>query len=394
MSLTIQEQVLATIKKHQRFLILIRKDYTGDMLASAIALYHILKKIRKDADILCENFEMPEKFKFLAEDELISSHTTPLKKFIISVDLSKTKLDQFNYEILEDKLQIYLSPKSGNFHSSDINTSSTDFKYDVIFTIGTPDLEHLGEIFDTNTEFFYSTPIINIDNAAENEHFGQINLVQLTSTANAEILYQLFKKHKTETIDENIATMLLTGIISATRSFRNYAVTPQTLASVSELIALGARREQIIANLYRTKSLETLKLWGKVLNNLEHDEQRNLVWSHIKHQDCQKSNEENTEIEDIIEELIINAPEAKVILLFCEESPGLFKIHMYTDKNMDATKLSAPFQGIGGSSNTTFYYKAENITEAKNKILMNIKEQLDELRQTIANSSPVQEILK
>ncbi|MDP2766655.1 MAG: hypothetical protein Q8O41_04270, partial [Candidatus Methanoperedens sp.] len=64
------------------------------------------------------------------------------------------------------------------FTEDDISSRSSGFKYDLIIALDTADLESLGQIYDNDTEFFYKTPIINIDHHSENEEFGQINFIE------------------------------------------------------------------------------------------------------------------------------------------------------------------------------------------------------------------------
>ena len=68
-----------------------------------------------------------------------------------------------------------------------------------------------------------------------------------------------------EHITKEVATALLTAMIDSTRSFTSDSVKPHTLKTASKLMALGADRQYIIHNLYRTKTIGSLKLWGQAL---------------------------------------------------------------------------------------------------------------------------------
>lgn len=161
------------------------------------------------------------------------------------------------------KLNFIISPEKGWFSPEDISTSSSGFKHDLIFTIDTPDLESLGAIYDNNVEFFYKTTIINIDHQAGNEEYGQINYLDLNVVSSSEIIFNLLKQDENNPIDEDIATCLMAGIISKTKNYKSANLTPRTLLTSSKLIGLGARREEIINQLYRSRPLSVLKSWGK-----------------------------------------------------------------------------------------------------------------------------------
>ena len=157
--------------------------------------------------------------------------------------------------------------------------SAEKFPVDLIFVLGAKSLEDLGGLYEQNTDLFFETPKINIDNRAENEYFGQINLVDITVTSAAEILAELLQKYEEQLMDQDIATCLLLGIISSTRSFQHVQTTPKAFLKASELVALGARQQEIIKNIYKTKSLPLLKLWGRALARMKILEDEKIVYS-------------------------------------------------------------------------------------------------------------------
>ena len=80
-----------------------------------------------------------------------------------------------------------------------------------------------------------------------------------------KILFNLITDYSRDLVDEDIATCLLAGLIAKTKSFKTQNITPQSLAISSQLLAMGAKREEIVNKLYRSRSLNVLKLWGRVL---------------------------------------------------------------------------------------------------------------------------------
>lgn len=317
------QQFFNLIKKSKNILISFPIDWNGDAISASLALFLFLKKIGKNVEIGAEqmrktdNFKIPmESFKFLPFFSSIKNSLENLTKFVVSVDLKNAKVSQIKYVIENNKLNFIISPQDGFFTEKDISSDVSGFKYDLIITIDSQDLESLGRIYDNNIEFFYKTPIINIDQSPENEEFGQLNILDLKAVSVTEIIFNLMNDYNKKLIDEDIATCLLTGIIFRTKSFKTPNITPRVLSITSRLIEMGARREEIVANLYRSRSLNTLKLWGRVLNNLSTNENNSIIWATLFKNDFQitKSSEEN--LQDIIDELIISIPTAKVIVIF------------------------------------------------------------------------------
>lgn len=319
MAFSTNQQIFEAIEKSKDILITFKKNYTGDNLGGAIALLLFLRKMGKKADVACDDFCLPSGYTFLPKIKDIKSEINNLRKFIISLDISHTKVDEISYDVKENELDFIVSPKMGFFEDSDISSKSSGFKYDLIFVIGTQDLEALGNIYDQDTEFFYKTPIINIDYSAANENFGQINLVNLTVASVCDILFNLFVDYNEEMIDEEIATALLTGIITATKNFKSNKVTPTTLSIASRLITNGARRSEIVQNLYHARSLATLKLWGRTLAHLKNDPKRKLAWSLVSKKDFVLTGAKEENLEDVVEELISNSYEVETVVIIYED---------------------------------------------------------------------------
>ena len=232
-----QQQTFEQIKKAENILIAFKKTWNGDAVASALAMYLFLKKMDKQVTIAAEKFNSGKLYSFLPAYSKINNSLDNLQKFVISLDITNTKVDKIKYAIEDNILNFVISPKDGFFTPDDISSKSSGFKFDLIIIIDTPDLESLGTIYDNDTEFFYQVPIINVDHHSNNEEFGQINQVEITAIATAEVLFNIFVDYARDSIDEDIATCLLAGIISKTRSFKTQNLTPQALSASSQLIS-------------------------------------------------------------------------------------------------------------------------------------------------------------
>ena len=340
-----------------------------------------LKKLDKQVDVAAEKFGQSNLYSFLPAYEKIKNSVDNLRQFIISLNIANTKVNQIKYKVEDNTLNFIISPKDGFFNEGDISTRSGDFKYDLIIVIDTPDLEFLGKIYDNDTEFFYNTPIINIDHHGSNEEFGQINKIDLTAVSTSEILFSLFNNYSRAFIDENIATCLLAGMISKTRSFKTPNVTPAALSTAAQLVSMGADREKIVNQLYRSRPLNVLKLWGRVLARLSGAMGNKLVWSTLKEDDFAKTETGEKDLDEVIDELIINMPEVKIIVLFYTlkiNGKKYAKAIIYSIKNIDSLGLIKELNPEGTKKMAVI--KAEKPTEELEKeVIEMIKNKLSKL---------------
>jgi len=379
MALTLSQQCSKLIEDKKNILIVFDKHNKGDAIASATALLLFLQKLGKRVDIISQDYVTPKTLQFLKGVEQIKSEPEYLQQFVITIDTQDAGVHELSYDIKDKQLRIFVTPKKGFYKREHLTTGKTDFKYDLIITIDTPDLESLGDMYDKNTQLFFETPIINIDAHSSNEHYGHINIVDMTATTTAEVVYTFISEIDKNSITEDVATALLTGIISHTHSFKGENISPKTLALASTLISLGADRDFIVKNLYRTRSVATLRLWGEALTSLQFDHTIGLVSSILTKNDIARSGANTDDIPEIIEELISNSPQAKLTLLLFENLhtqeytvEGLF----VTDKGFDAMKLVNKYNPTGSLNYASFKVKDIPIVDLKKQITEELLKQL------------------
>jgi len=376
MVLDLVEQLKQLLADKKNILIVFPKQSQGDATASSVALALFLEKLGKRVDIVSDNFALPQSLKFLKKTETIKPQLSHLQKFIITLNAQKAGVHDLSYDLKDNKLRLFITPEAGTFTREDVATAQSDFRYDLIFALDALDLEALGNIYDKNTEFFYKKPLVNIDCHIGNEHFGQINIVEPSLSSVSEIIYNLLEKLAPEQLDNEIATALLTGIIAKTRSFKSPNINPNTLSLAGKLINQGANRDYIVQNLYRTRSLSTLKLWGQALSHIQQDKNIGLVWTIITRDDFVRSGAGENDLPDIIDELIGNSPEAKLILLIHEQTDNQstnIQIILEATKDFNALELLAPYRPTGDKKQARAVIEGKTIKEVEEEVVEQIK---------------------
>lgn len=359
MSLDEKQQIQSILQKSRHVLVTFPSHDNGEAASSALALKIFLEKQNKQVDIVSDGFVLPKNLSFLPLANKIRSAISHLQKFIVKVDITNTPIDTISYDIKDNFLSIYLTPRSGLITRNELRTAQSTYKYDLIITLNSPDKESLGGIYLDNTDLFFRTPIINIDNRPNNEHYGQINLINLTASGSNEIVYQTIFQNNENEIDANIATSLLTGLIIATQSFKSANVNPNTLKYASQLMSLGGEREKIVHQLYQTRPLSTLKIWGDALSKIKHYYDLKLVTTILTRSDFTQTGSTEDAIIGLGEELITTAPEAELILIIYESPTenDTVKAVFISEKGQDARTLLAPFTPRGNKQNVQMTWK-------------------------------------
>ncbi len=325
MELSVQEQIFEQIKKSQKILISLPAQVTANALASALALRLFLTKLEKDVS-LAGSGPVPENLKFLPGWEAVRPQLDAGKSLVITVDTRDKELAEVSYQKQDNRVDIYLKAKDRQFTESDLKFAQEKFPLDLIFCLGLKSPEESGLLYEQNTDLFFETPKINIDNQAGNDYFGAVNLVDVTATSVSEILAELFLNYESQVIDQDIATCLLTGIIEKTSSFQHAQTTPKSFLKASELVALGGRQQEIIKNIYKTKPLSLLKLWGRALARMTILEDAKIIYSALAPADFEKAQSSPLDLLPALKEFVDSVSGYRLIALLAQPDKSSAKL--------------------------------------------------------------------
>lgn len=375
MRLPIHTQIEQELQRASSILLALPKYASIDSIASALLLQSHFSLLGKRVDLFCEQFET-EKISFFSNLATIKQSLPSTKKTTIEINTKLFPIDPPTLFQTLDTLKITLSPKQGNISRGAISIKEQSHSYDLIVTLGTLDLSLLGSIYAENTDFFFETPIVNIDHRPDNQNYGQINWVDINATSISELIYHWIYAERM--IQEDAANMLLAGIMSKTHSLRTAQVTPRTLELVAKLMQLGADHQLVVNHLYRTKSVDMLKLWGHVLHNLKSDSEKSLVWTMIPSSVFSLTGTSFSHLNDLTQEVINHTPEAKTIVLIYEDpsNANTIFVQLTTTPPVHAKDLLKNWQPSGSDRHALVILKNTTLKEAENQLLPLIKQRL------------------
>lgn len=328
---------------------------SGDALCSALALYGYLEKTGKKVDLVAPGFEPQARFAFLPHIDKVQSSLEVPRSYTLRINTAHAPLKEWSYELKDGAIELHLSPGEGSLSMSDLELHEAHYRYDTVVTLDAPDLPSLGKTFQDHSKLFYDTPIINIDHHSSNEQYGQINLIDINAAATGEIMVNVLKHIGGHHVDSGIATNLFAAIFLKTHGFRNPTISPNTLKVAAELIQLGAKREEIMKHLFRSRSLASLRLWGKALAHLKHDPVTQLTWSTLTMREILESGGDVRELPDVIEELIFTSPEASLVSLIYEEGAGRICVMLASKKTPAMVGHALPWEMLATAPGLTRY---------------------------------------
>lgn len=351
------------IGKSRNILILPSKELQGDSLGSALALFYTLRKLGKNANINIG--DIPEKFQFLT-----NSFSADSGDFVISVNTEGKEISQMRYEKNCKDLKIYLALNKGRVKNEDItftpfqNADIFSPNTDLLITVGVQSLESI-------PQSLWGSPILNIDNQPQNENFGEVNLIEMTSSL-AEIITDIIKlMAREELFCKETATCLLTGVIWSSQNFRNPKTRPKTFETAAFLIEKGANHQEIIQHLYKQKSISQIKLLGKVLENLNFHEAKEIYSANLRERDFQECQATSKELAFVLEEVKFHFRHLPNLLILWEShtSPPLTKGVFYSPRSDLIEKITGNFESASKGSGVLFLVKETDLDIAREKVL-------------------------
>ncbi|MCT4616583.1 MAG: bifunctional oligoribonuclease/PAP phosphatase NrnA [Candidatus Gracilibacteria bacterium] len=251
-----------------------------------------------------------------------------------------------------------------------------DYKPDVIVCLDTAGIEQLGSIYTENKKLFEKTKVFVIDHHYSNPCFGDYNVVFTNKSSTCEIVYDLLFEHDCEQyVDEQMATMLLMGIITDTNSFFNTNSSSRAMEVAGLLMGYGARHQDIILNLFKKKPFNRLKLWGKLLEGIKQSEDGKYVWTTITNDLFLSTKTTTDDTSGFIDEFLSTINGAKVVFLLYELGGNKIKGSFRSrDDNYNVYKFCELFGGGGHPRASGFTKEKTSIYELETEVLGKLKE--------------------
>ena len=311
-------EISKILQKNNNFLITSHINLDGDGIGSELALYSILKKLKKKPIILNQG-KLPKIYDFLP-------------------GVNKVQYLEGDY----------------------IDTKSID----VGIALDCSNVKRMGKTYEI---FKNIKTIINIDHHTSNENFGDLNYVDSSVSSVGEIIYKLIKFINVDLLDEDISTCLFTSILTDTGSFRYSNVSSKTFKVASDLTSKGIKPYLIANNIYNRNTYSGLKLLGEALSTLETDESNYISWLTITQKMLNDAKAKDEEIEGIID-VATTLNNIEISILFREAKDNKVKVSFRSKGSFDVNKFAGKFKG-GGHPNAAGCLCSGKLDEMKGKIL-------------------------
>jgi bifunctional oligoribonuclease and PAP phosphatase NrnA len=293
------------IKGAKRILLATHIRPDGDAIASVSAMAEVLALEKKDYTIFCRN--LPElKYRFLPHaDEFIS-------------EIGKARFFDFDLIIIFD---------CGNLERSGLAEELNDKKA--------------------------SQFVIEFDHHKRTDNINDLELRDVKSSSTAEMVSRFIKANCLY-INKNIATSVLTGILTDTGMFINSLTSKECVEIASEMVSLGAPFAKIYRHAWQNKSFAGMKIWGRALKNLTINKRINLAYTVLNHEDLFCDRASNDDLEALVNFLAC-VEGVRAVLILREEKGGIIRGNLRSSHpTLDISKLAGILGGGGHPKASAF----------------------------------------
>jgi bifunctional oligoribonuclease and PAP phosphatase NrnA len=280
------ERVLQEIRGRRRFVVSSHARPDGDGIGSALACARILRVMGKDAEVVMHD-GVPRIYQNLPfADRVVQAEDVPANDAVVLLECDSTRRTLLN---------------------------------------------GLEECF-----------LINIDHHASGRNFANVNWIDSSVMATAELVYKLAREACVP-IDRDIATCLYTALMTDTGSFMFEGTNEHTFTVARELVLAGADPAQCARPIYFGHSAAKMRLLGAALSNLHREGP--LAWIWVTQEQMQRFGAREEDCEGLVN-YALSIADVQVAIFFRELADGRFRVSLRS-KGVNVSGVAEHFGGGG-----------------------------------------------
>nr|WP_194852628.1 bifunctional oligoribonuclease/PAP phosphatase NrnA [Nonlabens antarcticus] len=327
---------LSTTKK---IIIVPHKSPDGDAVGSITALYGYLKKKNHEVSMISPN-DFPSFLQWMKHSDEI-----------------------LNYEMNRDQ-------------SDDLIAAA-----DLIFILDHNAFHRAGDM-ETPLSKADAT-FVMIDHHQQPDDFATYMYSDTGMSSTCEMVYHFIENMgELDSIDENMASSLYTGILTDTGSFKYRSTTSTTLRVAADLVDLGADSEGINRKIYDVNTPTRMKLLGVALNNMVILAKHRTAYITLTQKELDDNNFQKGDTEGFVNYALSldNIVFAQIFIEKADE--GIIKTSLRSKGNFDVNTMARENWNGGGHKNAAGGRSDESMKDTVDKLISILPRYEDDLQST------------
>jgi phosphoesterase RecJ-like protein len=186
--------------------------------------------------------------------------------------------------------------------------------------------------------------MLNIDHHLGNSRFAKLNFIVETDASTGACVLRLLRAMGTP-ITKEIATNLLTTIMTDTGAFMHTNTTAEVLQISAELMELGADKPAITQEIFANKRFAATKLLGAALERAKLEDDGRYCWTYVDEAMLREFDADGEDTEEIVQHL--RAVEGVEAAALFKDFDGAVRVSLRSSGRVNV-QLAAAELGGGG----------------------------------------------
>ncbi len=234
-------KIREAIEKYNNIAIAVPANPLMDEMAAALGLYLSLSVLGKNISVASPTTPLVEVSNLVGIDKVQNTLGGGTGDLVVSFPYREGEIEKVSYTRDDNFLNIVV--KAGelglNFDEQDVRYTRGGASPELLFVIGAERVTDLGNLYDVNN--LKDTVVVNIDNKAQNQGYGDILMVSNKLSSISEAVANLIVSLNYR-LDVDSAQNLILGIASATNNFQNPNTSSLAFEMAGILMRAGAQR--------------------------------------------------------------------------------------------------------------------------------------------------------
>jgi phosphoesterase RecJ-like protein len=310
-------QVLQEIQQRRRFLVTSHARPDGDAIGSTLALAQVLRKMGKSGEIV------------LGDPVPLLYHPLPGSETIV--------------------------------HSSQVNGD-----YDAVIILECDSVQR------TRLRGLENQFLINIDHHISSRPFANINWIDPSAVATAELIFRLAQAAQIK-ITPEIATCLYTAVLTDTGAFCYAPTNACTFELAKFLVEHGADPGKIAQGVYFSSPMSKMCLLGAALSRLERDGA--ITWMSVTRHDMERFGALEEDCEGLVN-YALGIAGVEVAIFFREVAHERIRVSIRSKGAVNVAQIAQKFGG-GGHECAGGFSTEGPVEEAAKRVLAELRGKSD-----------------
>lgn len=318
-------KIESLVNRAKQICITSHRNPDGDAVGSSLGLYLFLKKIHQNVKIVLPN-PYPDFLKWMPEQENILFYTS--------------------------------NNKQAKEHIK---------KSDLIFSLDYNDLSRVGDMQNDLEQS--KADFVMIDHHQQPSNFANVIISQSEIGSTCELVYELLETWNKDLLDQYIGTVIYTGIMTDTGSFRFPSTSSRTHQIIANLIDLGVKHAEVHQQTFDANSYSKLQLLGQALRNLKLVENYQTAYLSLSQDELNNHNFQKGDTEGFVN-YGLSIKNINFAVIFIEnKEEGIIKISFRSIGNFDVNQFARKYFNGGGHKNAAGGRSNLSLNETINQFL-------------------------